>query len=447
VRTRTKYFLFWSLITCALPIWSAESAGTNLNQTNVVVLGLPEVLRLADSQNLDVQIAQRAADEAKANHDAALEHFFPWISPGIQFRRRDGLAQAVPSGLVSDAHFQSYSPGATVAAQVSIGDALFNSRATSKLEQASTNALEAQRHDSTFAAARAYFNLLKSFALLKVAQEALATSENYRGQVKEAVSAGIAFKGDELRVQTQTQRYQVSVLQAEQHQRLASTALAEVLHLDPAIEILPREPGLEMLMLFPTNAPLDQLVQQALRSRPDLKESLQLAEAARQSRNAALYGPWVPTVGAQVYAGAFGGGPDNGPSAFGDAQEYILGAGWRIGPGGLLDFPRIRASKARLESANLKAEKRKDAVVRQVVEAHTLLRSLADQIAAARKNLATADETLRLTRERKQFGIGIVLEDIQAQQELTRAREDFVTAVAEFNTAQYSMLHAVGHDR
>jgi outer membrane protein TolC len=51
---------------------------------------------------------------------------------------------------------------------------------------------------------------------------------------------------------------------------------------------------------------------------------------------------------------------------------------------------------------------------------------------------------LRLTRERKQFGVGAVLEDIQAQQELTRARSDYLSAIAEFNKAQYGLSKAVG---
>jgi outer membrane protein TolC len=49
-----------------------------------------------------------------------------------------------------------------------------------------------------------------------------------------------------------------------------------------------------------------------------------------------------------------------------------------------------------------------------------------------------------LTRERKQYGVGIVLEDIQAQQALTQAHSDYVTAVAEHNKAQYGLNKAVG---
>ena len=79
-----------------------------------------------------------------------------------------------------------------------------------------------------------------------------------------------------------------------------------------------------------------------------------------------------------------------------------------------------------------------------MVESQTRAQSLLDQIATAKQNLATASETLRLTRERKQFGVGIVLEDIQAQQELTRARSDYLNTVAEYNKSEYGLSKATG---
>jgi len=51
---------------------------------------------------------------------------------------------------------------------------------------------------------------------------------------------------------------------------------------------------------------------------------------------------------------------------------------------------------------------------------------------------------LRLTRERKRFGVGAVLEDLQAQQELARARSDHLSAAADFYKAQYGLSKAVG---
>ena len=210
------------------------------------------------------------------------------------------------------------------------------------------------------------------------------------------------------------------------------------------MELVPHDPDLVPLLLFPTNAALDSLVQQALNSRPELKVGQALVMAARDAKNGAVYGPLVPSVSAQVFAGGLGGGHDNAPSNFGNSEDYLVSLGWRIGPGGLFDSGRINANKARLAATQLGEAKLKDTVISQVVAAITRVQSLFEQVVLAQRKLAVASETLRLTRERKQYGVGIVLEDIQAEQALTQARSDFVTAVAEHNKAQYGLNKAVG---
>ena len=89
-----------------------------------------------------------------------------------------------------------------------------------------------------------------------------------------------------------------------------------------------------------------------------------------------------------------------------------LGKNEVIGPGGLFDPGRINASKARLARVQLGEAKLKDRITTEVVTSLVRVQSLSAQIALAEQNLATASEILRLTRERKQYGVGNVLEDI-----------------------------------
>ncbi len=407
-------------------------------------IDLPTTLRLAGAQNLDIQIAREALKEAEANRVSAIEQFFPWLSAGVSYHRRDGLAQAVPAGTISETHFDSYAPGGTVTAQVAVGDAIYNSLAARQLVRASDQALEAQRHDAALSAAQGYFDLAKAKALVEVARLALETSQAYQEQLHEAVSIGIAFKGDELRVQTQTELYQIALRQAKEGQRVAAASLAQTIHLDPAVELVPQDTGLVPLTLSESGVSADVLVQRALNSRPELKQSQALVIAAHDAKNGAVYGPLIPSVGAQVFAGGLGGGHDNEPGNFGATEDYLVGLSWRIGPGGLFDYGRIGASTARLAANQLGDAKLKDAVTAQVIESLTRVQSLSDQIPLVQKNVTTADETLHLTRERKQYGVGIVLEDIQAQQALNQARADYFTTIAEFNKAQFALNRAVG---
>jgi outer membrane protein TolC len=419
------------------------SSPTNRGPEGVYAIDLPTALRLADAQNLEVQIARERLAEAQAQHESAMQSFFPWISAGAGYRRHEGRIQAV-DGTMSDVDKQSYAAGPVFSAQVVLGDAIYKTLAAHQEAKAASHALESQQQDATTAAAQGYYDLAKDRALVDVVREALKISQDYQRQLHDAVSAGIAFKGDELRVQVQTERLLAALRQAEEQQRVAGVRLAVTLRLNSITELVPQTVDLVPLTLTETNAALDSLVKQALRSRPELKQSEALNAAARATKNGAVYGPLIPTLSAQAFIGGLGGGQNDSTGSFNESEDYFVGLEWRIGPGGLFDRGRIHASEARMKSTHLAGERLTDEITSQVVEAHVHAQSLRDQLATFEKNLASATEALRLTRERKQFGVGIVLEDLQAQQDLTRARSDYLAAVAEYNKAQYALTRAVG---
>ncbi len=406
-------------------------------------IDLATTLRLAGAKNLDVQIAREKVVEAQANRETAVAQFFPWISPGVGYRKHEGRTQDV-EGRILDASKQSYSAGATVTAQVDIGNALYKSLEARQLVKASEHGLDAQRAEAIFTAVQGYFDLAKAQAVVGVAREAVRISEDYQKQIHNAVEAGIAFKGDELRVRVQSERNQLLLRQAEEQQRLAAARLAQYLHLDPKVELAAMDAELAPLSLTKPDAPLDPLVAQALSARPELRQSQSLVAAARQAKNGAVFGPLIPTIGAQAFWGGFGGGVGGEGGSFGDSQDYMATLSWRIGPGGMFDSSRSRAANSRQRSAQLIGEKVHDQIVREVVDAVTRVRSLADQLKTVRRSLDLADESLRLSRQRKEFGVGIVLEAIQAEQDFTRARNDYLTCVAEFNKSQYSLHKAIG---
>jgi outer membrane protein TolC len=406
-------------------------------------IDLPTALRLAHAQNIEVQIARQKLEEAKALRAGANERFMPWLSVGAAYTRHEGQIQAV-EGPILDVDKQAYTVGPTLAAQVVLGDAIYKSLAAKQQVVAAGHALEAQQEDSSLAAAQAYYELARTAATLDVIRESLRISQDYQKQVHEAVSAGIAFKGDELRAQVQTEHYQVALRQGAEQQRLAAARLAVTLHLDASTELVPQNGDLVPIALVETNAALDSLVQRALRSRSEIKQSEALVASAKATKNGSVYGPLIPTLGAQVFAGGLGGGPNDSMDNFGRSDDYFVGLNWRFGPGGIFDFANVHATKARLELSKLASERVNDEIISQVVESHVKVQSLQDQIVTQLQSLTTASEALRLTRERKQFGVGAVLEDIQAQQDLTRARSDYVAAVAEYNKAQFALSRAVG---
>jgi outer membrane protein TolC len=412
-------------------------------QGDAYAIDLPTVLRLAEARNLDIQLARERLHEARANREGAVAQFFPWLSPGITYRRHDDLIQDV-SGNLFNVHKDSYAPGATLAAQVEVGEAIYKSLAAKQQLRAAGHASEAQRQTTAFNATQNYFDLLFAQAAVGIAREAVSISTNYQAQITEAVAAGLAFKGDELRVRVERENNELTLRRAREQQRIAAAQLAQTLHVDPTTDLRARESELLPLALVETNAALSRLVAQALEARAERRQSEATIAAARETRKGAIYGPLIPSAGAQFFAGGLGGSSDAGASRFSNQEDFFAGLSWKIGPGGLFDASRTHAAEAQFQIARLNAEKTQDEIARQVVESATRVQSLNDQIQFARRALEAAEESLRLAQLRRQFAVGIVLETIQAERDLTRARFDYLKAIAEFNKAQYALHRALG---
>lgn len=438
-------FVICTGLLCLAPASFAQPTVSDPNETgtNVYLIDLPTTLRLAGAQNLDVQIAREKLAEAKANNDSALLQFFPWLNVGASYRRHDNQIQDT-TGDILNVNKQSYAPGGTLTSQLDLGDAIYKKLATKQLQHAADYALGAQRQDSITTAAQGYFDLAFAQAAVAVSREAVRIATNYEAQLQSAVDAGIAFKGDLLRVSVRAERNRLALRQAVEQQRIAAARLAEKLHLDPAVELVVHAAELVPLSLVETNVALDSLVRRAISMRPELNEGRALTAAARENKNGAVYGPLIPSINAQAFGGGLGGGKNNDWGNFGEQEDYFVGVSWRIGPGGLFDFGRQKAAKARLNSTRIGAEKLHDEVVRQVVEAFTRVQSQSEQISMARRGLTAAEEGSRLALQRQEFGVGVVLENIQSEQDLTGARSDYLKAIAEFNKAQYGLSKAVG---
>jgi outer membrane protein TolC len=421
------------------PLGQAPAPATGEAQ----VIDLPTALRLAGAENLEVKIAREQLAEAEAADSAATMQFLPWLSPAASLRAHDNRIQDVVGNML-DADKHSYTVGLAATLQLDVGDAIYRKQAAQQGVQAASAAVAAQEGDAVLAAATGYFELVRARAFADTVREAVRISSEYEEQIRRAVDIGIANRGDELRVRVQTQRYAIELRRALEQQRVAASRLAQVLHLDPALELRPQDEAPVPLTLVPADGTQPQLVERALQSRPELQRGRALIAAAERLLSGAEKGPLIPSLSAQAFVGGLGGGRKGVPNTFGDTEDYAILLGWRIGPGGLLDSSRTRLAAARLERARLEDARLRDEIVRQVVESFARVQSTVDQTTAAQQNLETASQSLRLSESRKEFGVASVLEVIQAQRDLTQARADYLNAVAENDKAQYALRRAIG---
>lgn len=408
-------------------------------------IDLATTLRLAGADNLSVKIAREKLAEARADADVARERMFPWVTAGLGFRQHENNLQTV-EGRIIDADKRSFSAGVGLNAQWDLGEVYYQKLAAQQRARAEEAALTTQRQNTVTDAALAYYELLRATATIGIATDALAISERHHAQLVASASAGVTFAGDVQRVATARARHETAVQQAREQARIAAARLAELLKLDPTVDLTPATAELIPTTLIPATSDLAALLARALAARPELTQADARLAAVREQHHGARTAPLIPVVSAQATLGGLGGdtGLRSWSRGFDSSTDYGVGLSWRIGPGGLFDRSRLRSSEARLRRGELELEQTRDTIRRQVVEFHARASSLSAQLASLRAALDAATKTAELSRARRAQSVSGVLEDLIAEEELTRARRDYVAAVAAFDQAQHVLLRALG---
>lgn len=408
-------------------------------------IDLATTLRLAGADNLSVKIAQEKLAEARADADVARERMYPWVTAGLGFRQHDNNSQTV-EGRIIDADKRSLSTAIGLNAQWDFGEVYYQKLAAQQRARAEAAAVSVQRQNTVTDAAIAYYELLRATATIGIATEALELSSRHYTQLAAAAGSGLSFAGDVQRLAAGRARNEAALAQARESARIAAARLAELLRLDPTIELVPNSAELVATILVPATTDLGTLVARALAARPELTQADAQLAAVRESNQGARNAPLIPVVSAQANLGGLGGdtGHRSWSRGFDSSNDYGLGVSWRIGPGGLFDRSRVRGSDARLRRGELELEQTRDAIRRQVVEFHARSQSLSTQLASLRAALDAATKTAELSRERRAQAVSNALEDLIAEEELTRARREYVAVLAQSAQAQYALLRAVG---
>ncbi len=332
-------------------------------------------------------------------------------------------------------------------AQIDLGETYYQNLVAKQMVRLNEAALASRQREATFRAATAYFDLARARAGVIAAEEAARITGRHADQIAVTTDAGITLIGDAARVRAARERTELTLVRARADQRIAAARLAEILRLDPTVELTPVDADLAPMSLGAPTDELGTLVARALAVRPELDEAAARLDAARALRRGASKGPLLPTIGAQASIGSLGGGVAGSTWSrdSGYSGDYSLGVSWRVGPGGLFDKNRERETASRERQVEFEQEKVRDLIRRQVVEQHARLASFAAQIELARKTLEATDLTATFSRQRRETGVGAAFEDIQAEDDLARARRDYLATIADYNLAQYALKFVVGN--
>jgi outer membrane protein len=316
----------------------------------------------------------------------------------------------------------------------------FNGAITAVDEDA--NAL-ATTEDIVLASDQAFYNALEAHALLKVAQQTMATRESVQHQITE-LTEKLKSTLDLSFAEVNLSQAKLLELDAQNNVDSAIAALTSVLGFDKQVsyELVDEETQ-------PPAPPLgvEALIHTALQQRPDLQALTYTQQAAQKFRRAQLE-QLFPTISALAVVG----GTPVRPDCISGCSNYFVSS-WYGAIGVNMSIPifngflfSAQASEAGYQSkaAAENARDLRDRIVRDVRTAWLSTNTAFRRVSVAAELAKQADLSLGLAQNRYQLGLGSIVELSQAQLQQTNAAIGYVNAQYQYRLALSTLNFEIG---
>jgi outer membrane protein TolC len=446
-----------------------------------IPITLLDALKIASLGNLDIAQARLLVERGRANYNLFRSRFLPNIGVGTTYTTHDGTIQNT-AGNISEVDRDSLFVGMQTFYAVSLSDALFLPAEARRLLDAVRIGQVRITNDTLLRVADAYFDVLLARRRLASSSEALdflvSTQESdLRGGshgllplIRAFVRRDTALPSDQARVEADVIRLYDERTRAAQDLRTTSAELARLLRIDPTIFLMPADDFRNPLPIHGTawgDAPMDILVGQALRSRPELAENNALLEAALARYRSTKWQPLLPTVAVNYAYGGFGGGPPivgktaSGTSVLGNSgsianfdtrSDFEINLFWRLQGLGLGNLALQRDARLRVDQSRVRQVQVQDTVVSQVVRALESVQRSRERVAIVRSALfdeagrpnGVAYRSIRLNFLRIKSNQGTPLEVLDSIRRLADILNSYNAALTDYDRARYRLIVRLG---
>ncbi len=435
---------------------STEVTANNDVQAQAMPINLPTALAMIGGQHPVVGFAQWRVREAYAQMDRAKVMWLPSIQSGWNYRRHNGIYQAVDGSIV-DVNLNSlnYGLGAGavaagnqtrpgVVAQFHVADALFLPKAAEKNAWARGHAATAAFNQQLLAVAMAYMELLEAYQDAQIISESVARTNDLVSLTTNFAQVGEGLQSDVDRTQTELTLIKNRQLAASERQLVASTRLARAMSIPMTSQLSPQDSMVVPLELTPIVESDTALIPVGLATRPELKESQALVAAACEAYKREKYAPFVPSMLLGFSTNSFGGGLGSQPENFGGRYDADALMVWELRNLGLGENAARRERNSQVQQATFVKLRLMDQVAQEVAEAASQVAIRKQQVQVSQTAIAHARASYDRNRDRIREAKGLPIEALQAIQSLENAERAYLRAVVDYNRAQLQLQWALG---
>jgi outer membrane protein TolC len=291
----------------------------------------------------------------------------------------------------------------------------------------------------------AYYQWVRGKGQLIVAEQALVQARERLDDAKKGLAAGALSRADVLRAESLVESSTLLVERARNAATFAEDQLRVATH-DPGGSYEVGEDILSDIGPMPGGADLEALQRDGLARRHELRTLDHSAASLREQAKVARAGiyPRLDLAANALYAN---------PNPRYQPAEDVFHATWDVGvtlswvP---TDIPGASASASTIAAREKVVEAQKDALrdglSLEIKQAWLAANEAQVAIASSKKALVSAEEAYRVRRDLFRNGRGILVEVLDAETELTRARLELINAHIDARVARVRLLRASGRD-
>jgi outer membrane protein TolC len=414
---------------------------------------------LAESENPTIAAARARVLEAVALQTGARAILLPSLNAGSNFHLHTGNLQRSSGRILNLTEQSLYFGGGAMALAAgtveipavsllgTLTEAWFEPLAAHQHVIGSTLAAQATNNEVLLDVALLHIELMANQEILKV--QWLSESQVYdlAVTVTDFAVAGEHRTADANRAQAEWKLHRAAVQRAEEAVAVSAARLANRLNLDPTIRLRPEGTTLTPLNLVALDTHEYDLIQYALRNRPDLAARAAKVARAEVRYHEELARPWIPTVWLGYSGGVFGGGSNVVPpllSHFSGRTDFDVQVFWTLLNLGAGNLSLQNRRLARVGQADAQRVGVINQVRHEIITARALALAAREQIEIARKELTSAENGFREDADRSRQNLGLPIEVLNSLDLVAGARVNLIRALLRYNQAQFRLFVALG---
>ena len=394
---------------------------------------LAELVDIAEQNNPTTRIAWEGAKQKAESLGIAQSEYFP-ILVGIAAFGDSRQINPFPAHLIPKGYSMVEVPFAQP--EAALDYLLFDfGKREAKVDSAVARKLAAganfirTNQEVAFRVATAYYNLVTAQERLQAAKATLKTAQTTEDAAEFQLANGRSTMPDVLNARAETAQATFDLESAQGDEMVARVLLTEEIGIEPSPNIL-IDPQENAPLPQTLTMPIEELIDRAVQSRPDLAEqAAEIRAASDDVRSARADYPPRITLSASGAHTSLWPTSDSGP--LGNASQptwsATLAVQWRIFDGGARKHA-LREAESKKREEEDKMTDLHDRATREVWSAYIGFRTAVQKQRAAVALLQSATTSYDASLEAYKYGVRTLVDVVTAQRLLSQARLSSVAA-------------------